>query len=187
MGFLWTPVLDTGNTPLGMVFSCFMVCIMVGSALFSILNNRGFSEAHILKMCLMIMSASMAICCVTARPGATPTDTIISFLAFLLLEIAIGMYFPAISYLRSQVIPESHRANVMNWFRVPMNVITCGALLCLHVDAISNDKRIVFGACLLLSGLGAFLAQKFIVAFRDHDGGKRASTAGSDDAKAAGR
>jgi len=32
--FLWTPVLDTGNTPLGMVFSCFMVCIMVGSALF---------------------------------------------------------------------------------------------------------------------------------------------------------
>ena len=65
--FLWTPVLDTGNTPLGMVFSCFMVCIMVGSALFSILNNRGYSEAHILKMCLMIMSASMAVCCVTAR------------------------------------------------------------------------------------------------------------------------
>ena len=31
---------------------------------------------------------------------------------------------------------------------------------------------------------GAFLAQKFIVAFRDHDGGKRASTTGSDDAKA---
>jgi hypothetical protein len=23
--FLWTPVLDTGSTPLGMVFSCFMV------------------------------------------------------------------------------------------------------------------------------------------------------------------
>ena len=48
--FLWTPVLDTGSTPLGMVFSCFMVCIMVGSALFSILNSRGFSEAVILKV-----------------------------------------------------------------------------------------------------------------------------------------
>merc|ERR1712029_1032117 len=99
-------------------------------------------------------------------------------------EVGIGMCVPGISYLRSQVIPESHRANVMNWFRVPMNIITCGALLCLHVDAISNDKRIVFGACLLLSGLGAFLAQKFTVAFRDHDGGKRASSASSDDAKA---
>ena len=31
---------------------------------------------------------------------------------------------------------------------------------------------------------GAFLAQKFIVAFRDHDGGKRTSTASPDDAKA---
>jgi hypothetical protein len=25
--FLWTPVLDTGSTPLGMVFSCFMASI----------------------------------------------------------------------------------------------------------------------------------------------------------------
>merc|ERR1712013_456002 len=154
------------------------------SAVFSIMAHRGFSEADILKKCLMIISASMAVCCYTARPGASQVDTILSFLAFLLLEIAIGMYFPAISYLRSQVIPESHRANVMNWFRVPMNIITCGALLCLHVDAISNDKRIVFGACLLLSGLGAFLGQKFIIAFRDQDGGKRTSTASPDDAKA---
>ena len=51
------------------------------------------------------------------RPNATQFDTIVSFIAFLVLEVAIGMYFPAISYLRSQVIPESHRANVMNWFR----------------------------------------------------------------------
>jgi hypothetical protein len=80
------------------------------------------------------------------------------------------MYFPAISYLRGVVIPESNRANVMNWFRlnindfykhaqcfnprVPMNVITCGALLCLHVDAISKDKRIVFAACFVFAVTG---------------------------------
>ena len=46
--FLWTPVLDTGSpVPLGMVFSCFMVCIMVGSALFSILNQRGELAIHL--------------------------------------------------------------------------------------------------------------------------------------------
>ena len=65
--FLWTPVLDTGSTPLGMVFSCFMVCIMVGSALFSILSHRGFSEGNILKNCLIMISASMLICCFTTR------------------------------------------------------------------------------------------------------------------------
>merc|ERR1712241_1641222 len=133
-------------------------------------------------MCLMIMSASMAICCITARPGATSLDTIISFMAFLALEVAIGMYFPAISYLRSQVIPESHRANVMNWFRVPMNVITCGALLCLHVEAISNDKRIVFGACLLLALLGTFLCNRFLMVFRDQAAGKKGSTEEENDA-----
>eukprot|EP00091_Calanus_sinicus_P003880 TRINITY_DN14042_c0_g1_i1.p1 TRINITY_DN14042_c0_g1~~TRINITY_DN14042_c0_g1_i1.p1 ORF type:complete len:177 (-),score=30.43 TRINITY_DN14042_c0_g1_i1:165-695(-) len=157
--FLWTPVLDTGSTPLGMVFSCFMVCIMVGSALFSILSNRGYTEADILKNCLIMISASMAVCCYTTRPGASVIDTCISFVAFLVLEVAIGMYFPAISYLRGVVIPESHRANVMNWFRVPMNVITCGALLCLHVDAISKDKRIVFAACLFLRSQERFCAR----------------------------
>ena len=60
------------------------------------------------------------------------------------------------SYTKSQVIPESHRANVMNWFRVPMNIITCAALLCLHVDWISYDKRLVFGACLVLCFMGLY-------------------------------
>merc|ERR550519_468035 len=151
---------------------------MVGSALFSILSQRGLSEATILKNCLLMISASMAICCVTTRPGASNIDTVISFLAFLLLEIAIGMYFPAISYLRSQVIPESHRANVMNWFRVPMNVMTCGALLCLHVETISQDKRIVFAACLLLCIIGTFLSQKFQQTFRDENASKKPSNDG---------
>ena len=76
--FLWTPVLDTGTTPLGMVFSCFMVCIMVGSAVFSIMAHRGFSEADILKKCLMIISASMAVCCYTARLSMATVVTISS-------------------------------------------------------------------------------------------------------------
>ena len=37
----------------------------------------------------------MAVCCVTARPGATPTDTVISFLAFLLLEVTSDKDYPA--------------------------------------------------------------------------------------------
>ena len=60
----------------------------------------------------------------------------------------------AMSFTKSQVIPEAYRANVMNWFRVPMNVITCAALLCLHVDWISYDKRLVFGACLIICFFG---------------------------------
>merc|ERR1712156_578767 len=144
---------------------------------------RDHSQANPPQNCLLMIATTMAICCVTTRPGATNIDTVVSFLAFLLLEIAIGMYFPAISYLRSQVIPESHRANVMNWFRVPMNIITCGALLCLHVDAISNDKRIVFGACFALCIIGTFLSQKFQQTFRDDQASKKPSNDGEVDDK----
>ena len=73
-----------------------------------------------------------------------------------------------------------------------MNIITCGALLCLHVEAISNDKRIVFGACLLFSlmgieifltkydylkfvFIGTFLCNKFIEVFRDENASKKGS------------
>ena len=59
----------------------------------------------------------MAICCVMAGPDrSTPHMTVI-YMAFLVLEVALGMYFPSMSYLKSQIIPEGHRANVMNWFR----------------------------------------------------------------------
>jgi len=183
--FLWTPVLETRDyhLPLGMIFSCFMVCIMVGSSLFSLLSQRGHSEAHILKYCLTLIAVAMAICCYSARPESSTFDKFISFCAFITLEVGIGMYFPAISYLRSQVIPESHRANVMNWFRVPMNILTCGALLCLHVDSISNDKRTVFAACLLLSSLGWYLSKKFIRIFRDSTGSKDSASDQEADAK----
>ena len=49
---------------------------------------------------------------------------VVSFVSFLILETSIGLYFPSIGCLRSQLIPESHRATVTNWFRVPMNLIT---------------------------------------------------------------
>lgn len=166
--FMWTPVLDVPgrDLPLGMVFACFMVCIMVGSSLYTILSSRGHQPEEVLKYCLLLISISMGVCCFTAGPQASVMETVISFCSFLILEVAIGMYFPVISYLRSQVIPESHRANVMNWFRVPMNIVTCGALLCLHVDAISQDKRIMFAACFVLALSGYLLCNKFIRSFR---------------------
>ncbi len=58
----------------------------------------------------------MGICLFTTGPDRTQNDILISYFAFLVLEVAIGIYFPAMSYSKSQIIPESHRANVMNWY-----------------------------------------------------------------------
>ena len=159
--FLWTPVMMPAHPPLGMVFASFMVAIMIGSSLYSLLLSRGYKSEDVLKFCLVLMSISMGLCILTAKPDAGLFDIFLTYCCFVILEIGIGMYFPAISFVKSQVIPESHRANVMNWFRVPMNIITCATLLFLHVDWIAADKRIVFGACFGLVVTGIFTATAF--------------------------
>ena len=45
--FLWTPVLGPANPPLGMVFACFMVAIMIGSSLYTLLLARGFTAEKV--------------------------------------------------------------------------------------------------------------------------------------------
>merc|ERR1719189_838580 len=137
-----------------MVFACFMVAIMIGSSVFLLLLSKGFRAEETLRIILVILALSMGICCVMASPNRNTNDMVIIYAAFLILEVAIGMYFPAMSYLKSQIIPEGHRANVMNWFRVPMNVITCAALMSLNLEFFAHDKRIMFSICFILCLIG---------------------------------
>ena len=166
--FLWTPVLLPAAPPLGMVFATFMVSIMIGSTCYTLFLSKGHRPEDALKVVLTILSVAMIICCVFAGPHRNMTDMTILYLGFLALEIAIGMYFPAMSYLKSQIIPESHRANVMNWFRVPMNVITCSVLLSLHMDVLAQDKRIVFAFCTLLCLLGLVINHRSGIHVQQH-------------------
>ena len=79
-------------------------------------------------------------------------------------------YILAMSYSKSHAIPEAFRANVMNWFRVPMNIITCAALLCLHIDWIAYDKRVVFGACLVICFMGFGAVNAFLSVTSNENG-----------------
>jgi hypothetical protein len=103
--FLWTPVMlvPDSDVPLGMIFSCFMVCIMIGSSFFSKLLAKDWTPGQTLQTSATIFAACTAICAVTAGPLASPILRISSFGAFLVLETAIGLYFPSIGVLRSQV------------------------------------------------------------------------------------
>lgn len=121
--FLWTPVLDDAHPPLGLTFSSFMVAIMIGSSLYSILLNRGERPEQILKYCVIIMGLSFFICAVSSAPGMPSEWKLVTYWAFILLEISVGLYFPCIGRLRGETIPDNLRANIMNWFRVPMNIV----------------------------------------------------------------
>merc|ERR1719316_51403 len=52
-----------------------------------------------------------------------------NFWAFVAFEFCIGVYFPAICTVKSEAVPESHRATIYNLFRAPMNLIVVVVLL----------------------------------------------------------
>ncbi|KAA0194833.1 hypothetical protein HAZT_HAZT005189 [Hyalella azteca] len=120
--FQWTPILDEHNdTPLGMVFASFMVCIMVGSSLYAILLHKKVSEAKLLTLAVIMAMVSMAIC----------------------------------------VIPEELRAGIMNWFRVPMNILTCSGLLLLHNQTMISNTESMFAICTIMLAVALVSSMRF--------------------------
>ncbi|XP_054721008.1 molybdate-anion transporter-like [Uloborus diversus] len=158
--FLWTPILDSQHPPLGLVFSVFMVCIMIGSSLYQLALYRKYEPQRMLLLAILIATVSQ---CGSALATSFPeTNVFVAYASFLLLEVAVGIYFPAIGYIKSECIPESHRANIMNWFRVPLNIITCIILLSLHGEVNSSGNCVIFILCSGMMLCCSFIMLKII-------------------------
>ena len=122
--FLWSPVLENLNStilPFGIIFSTFMVSMMIGSLLFNPLSAR-WANATILFVAFGLASLGFALMVHATTEWAV-------YLGMNLFEASCGLYFPAISTLRSQVIPESSRSMIMNLFRIPLNLMVVGILV----------------------------------------------------------
>lgn len=130
--FLWTPVLEPHGPPLGIVFSCLMAASMAGSTLFRLATSARYrlQPAHLLGLATLLAFFSFFMLTFSTVPGQP--KPIESFLAFLLLELACGFYFPAVSFLQGRVIPVERRAAVLACFRLPLHLLACLALLALH-------------------------------------------------------
>jgi len=117
----WTPALSNavgeGQTiPHGYIFASFMIAIMIGSSFFRMLT-RAFRPESFLRFVL----ALAAIC--LATPIFFPTDVVVIFGSFVVFEVCVGVFWPAMGYLRGKYIPEHARSTTMNFFRIPLNLI----------------------------------------------------------------
>merc|ERR1711971_50772 len=142
--FLWTPTLSAGNIslPLGKIFAAFMVSIMVGSYVFRAISTtwkpqRGLLLSTILFLTSTLIASQLATSTTFAsKPGC--------LLAFVLIEVSLGIYFPSIGTLRSLHLPGSHRSTIINLFRVPLNLITATTLMLVKSGQL-EDRGLVFG------------------------------------------
>lgn len=148
--FMWTPALKESagaeELPFGLIFATFMVCCMAGSQTFGILT--GFMEIReVATWTFALATASLAVPALTANPTGV-------FLAFLVFEFTVGLYFPAMGTLKSAIVPEKMRSTVYNIYRVPLNVIVLGVLLT------SMSVSSTFFCCAAMLAAACFLQRR---------------------------
>lgn len=127
--FMWTPALTAltpsgdAELPFGLIFATFMVSCMAGSSLFTILLGRKDVKVESLAVYVLGL-ASFALFNV-----AISGSDLVAFLSMLLFEVSVGMYFPSMGTMKSQIVPESQRSAIYNIYRIPLNFIVLMSLL----------------------------------------------------------
>jgi MFS family permease len=109
--------------PLGLIFSSFMCAMMIGSMVISVmaLYNQDQNPASHLVDTLAIAASALLI------PVIARSETSV-FWSFALFEACVGMYYPTIGKIKSKLVPDSSRAKVYAWMRLPLNVFVVVAL-----------------------------------------------------------
>ena len=145
--FMWTPALEAGDIaiPHGIIFASFMVCCSIGGALFDILSKKMPVE-QLMRSVFLCSAVCMAVPVLTG-------DTMHMYLAFLVFEISVGVFWPGMGTLRGKYVPEETRATMMNLFRVPLNFLVC--IILLYVGSLTIAQ--VFTACTIFHILCATL------------------------------
>lgn len=129
--FLWSPSIQEAadlnhpgsEPPFGIIFSNFMVAIMIGSVAFSAWTFIGAELVILFYLILTLSSVAMFMA------WQSHGSEVLYTFSFLLFEICCGIYYPASATMRGQIIPENLRASVTNVFRVPLNLMVIVMLI----------------------------------------------------------
>ena len=120
--FVWVPTLQeaahTPGLPLGIIFSAFMLSMMIGSLLYTaIVSNppptrpgqQGDSSLTVHAKLSSLVCATSAL---ALAASVSFSSEYIRFGAFCVFEACVGMYYPVQGMLRGTLISDGHRATV---------------------------------------------------------------------------
>lgn len=128
--YFWSPAViasrhlsgTTEPPPFGIIFSCFMAAMMIGSLIFSMMDlRREMGTARLLLSALALAANALLL------PVAIQTEAA-TFWSFAVFETCVGLYFPSMSRLKSDMVDDSIRGQVYGLMRVPLNVFVVFAL-----------------------------------------------------------
>jgi hypothetical protein len=162
--FNWSPALKSTviPPPYGLIFSLFMMACMCGTSVHTVMAEmmrptfRLFT-VFLLGVASLVMVSVFVGQMSSAADPAHGQHLMAIFLAFLLFEFAIGVYFPSVGILKSEVVPERIRSTVYNIYRVPLNAVVVGLLM--------SDMPLVscYALCACLLGVAFVAAAGMVV------------------------
>ncbi|EME89189.1 uncharacterized protein MYCFIDRAFT_14297, partial [Pseudocercospora fijiensis CIRAD86] len=128
--FFWSPALKSSRAlsgvaelpPFGLIFSCFMSAMMMGSMIFSSIELRSGRDTGRLLLSILALAAISLLLPVLATAEA------LAFWCFSLFEACVGLYFPTMSRLKSELVEDAVRGKVYGMMRLPLNVFVVLAL-----------------------------------------------------------
>ena len=175
--FSWTPALShVADIPHGMIFACFMVSCMVGSALAGTLLQEGSTHRpeKYMQSVFQAAAACLFVPVIVSRLGLAdgvqlsdddqmPPGIKISLLAFCAFECLVGVFWPSMMSLRSRYVPENIRSTIINCFRIPLNFFVCLVLSNVSLMPLSA----VFSMCSLFLVLATLCMVKFEAAVNE--------------------
>lgn len=134
--FFWSAALKSSRAlsgfdsppPFGLVFATFMAAMMFGSQLFSFASATLTITQAVSQLGLYLVLASLALLNVVYFKAELPT-----LWCLCAYEACIGLYFPSMGYLRSQIVPDNVRGKVYSWLRLPLNTFVV-LTLTLHAE-----------------------------------------------------
>lgn len=154
--FMWTPALniqgshggegegsDGDGGALGIIFATFMVCVMLGSSVFSLMIARSNVESI-----PFTIHAAAALCAMV--PALFTEHHTMVYYSFLGFEVVCGMFFPTFGTMRGKYVAEETRASVMNFFRIPLNAFV--VIILLNAD-MSTSSVFMICVCAHLASL----------------------------------
>lgn len=150
--FFWSPALISSRNvadnnappPFGIIFSCFMCAMMLGSLISSAIMPGTSHDAARLMLTILALASYALLIPVLQRME------IVTFWSFALFEVCVGLYFPTMSRLKSEIVEDGVRAKIYGLMRAPLNMFVVIALgVTKDGDAHRSRVFTVVGALLL--------------------------------------
>ncbi|KAK1221545.1 hypothetical protein PQX77_015664 [Marasmius sp. AFHP31] len=177
--FLWVPSLQEAASsstqlPLGYIFSAFMVSMMLGSLIYTVIVSHlspptekslptpspsAETGDNSLTLHAKLSSSVCAVSALAIAASVSSSDEKVRFWAFCTFEACVGMYYPVQGMLRGTLISNEHRATLSALFRVPLNIFVVVSLL----TGVSSARYAVLSATSLMLAVASIMTGFVVV------------------------